>query len=407
MTRHLTHHRAIALVFAVHGAVAGTLTTCIPWLSSHYHLSPGLLGMVLFCPPVGAFVAMPMASRLAHRLGGRRTVRLLIALWCVLLPLPVLAPSPPFLFGAFLLFGAGAGISDVVMNAHAVSVEHRLGRSIISGLHGLWCVGSLLAGGLGILAAHYRIGARPHLLATAALLLAVALVAGRGLAPDGTSAAGAPAPRRFSLPTRAILGIGVVGFFGTFTEGASTNWAGVYVTKVAGAGPGGAALAFTLFASCMAATRLLGDRFVRRFGAVAVVRAGGGLAAAGGAVMVSARTPWLCMVGLAMIGIGIAVVVPLVFAAAGRTGASAGEGVAGVATITYLSGLIAPAATGWTAGAFSYPAAFGLVTVMAALMALLAGALRPRSGAEAGTGAGGTVAARSANSEAPPVAACP
>jgi MFS family permease len=399
VTRHLTHHRAIALVFTVHGAVAGTLTTCIPWLSSHYRLSPGMLGMVLFCSPVGAFVAMPMASRLAHRLGGRRTVRLLIALWCVLLPLPALAPSPPFLFGAFLLFGAGAGISDVVMNAHAVSVERQLGRSIISGLHGLWCVGSLLAGGLGILAAHYGIGARAHLLATAAVLLAVALIAGRGLAPDGPAAAGAAAPRRFSLPTRAILGIGVVGFFGTFTEGATVNWAGVYVIKVADAGPGAAALAFTLFTSCMAGTRLVGDRFIHRFGAVAVVRAGGSLAALGGAVMVSARTPWLCMVGLALIGVGVAVVVPLVFTAAGRTGASAGEGVAGVATITYLSGLLAPAATGWTAGAFSYPAAFGLITVMAALMALLAGALRPRGGA------GSTVAARAANSEAPAVSA--
>jgi predicted membrane-bound spermidine synthase len=115
--------------------------------------------------------------------------------------------------------------------------------------------------------------------------------------------------------------------------------------------------------------------------------------------MVSARTPWLCMVGLALIGVGVAVVVPLVFTAAGRTGASAGEGVAGVATITYLSGLLAPAATGWTAGAFSYPAAFGLITVMAALMALLAGALRPRGGA------GSTVAARAANSEAPAVSA--
>ena len=401
MTRHLTHHRAIALVFAVHGAVAGTLTTCIPWLSSHYHLSPGLLGMVLFCPPIGAFVAMPMASRLAHRLGGRRTLRLLIALWCVLLPLPALAPSPPFLFGAFLLFGAGAGISDVVMNAHGVSVERQLGRSIISGLHGLWCVGSLLAGGLGILAADYRVGARTHLLATAAVLLAVALIAGRGLAPDGPTATGAPAPRRFSLPTKAILGIGVVGFFGTFAEGATTNWAGVYVIKVADAGPGAAALAFTVFTSCMAGTRLVGDRFIRRFGAVAVVRTGGSLAALGGLVMVSARTPWLCMVGLALIGIGIAVVVPLVFAAAGRTGASAGEGVAGVATITYLSGLIAPAATGWTAGALSYPAAFCLVTVMAALMALLAGALRPRGST------GSTVVARAANSEPPAVAACP
>ena len=385
VTRYLTQHRAIALVFAVHGAVAGTLTTCIPWLQSHDRLSPALLGLVLFCPPVGAFLGMPMAGRVAHRLGARRTVRLLIALWCVLLPLPVLAPSPAFLFPAFLLFGAGAGLSDVVMNGHAIALERQLGRSIISGLHGLWCVGSLVAGGIGILAAQYHVNARAHLLAVAPVLLAVALFAGRGLAPDSPAAAAAPAPRRFSLPTRAIAGIGVVGFFGTFAEGATTNWAGVYITKVTAAGPGTAAVAFTLFVLCMAGTRLVGDRFIRRLGAVTVVRASGVTAALGGLLVVLARTPWLCLAGLALLGVGVAVVVPLVFTAAGRTGASPGEGVAGVATITYLSGLVAPAATGWIAGALSYPAAFALVTLMATMMALLAGAVRPRSGTGGGS----------------------
>jgi MFS family permease len=388
VTRYLTHHRAIALVFAVHGAVAGTLTTCIPWLQSHDRLSPALLGLVLFCPPIGAFLAMPMASRLAHHLGARRTVRLLVALWCVLLPLPVLAPSPAFLFPAFLLFGAGAGLSDVVMNGHAVALERRLGRSIISGLHGLWCVGSLLAGGLGILAAQYHLNARVHLLVVAPALLTVALFAGHGLAPDSPAPAGAPAPRRFSLPTRAIAGIGVVGFFGTFAEGATTNWAGVYITKVTTAGPSTAAVAFTLFVFCMAGTRLVGDRFIRRFGAVTVVRTSGVVATLGGLTVVLARTPWVCMAGLALLGVGVAVVVPLVFTAAGRTGADPGEGVAGVATITYLSGLVAPAATGWIAGALSYPAAFALVTVMAAMMAVLAGAVRPRRGGGGGDSVG-------------------
>ncbi|NEA26321.1 MFS transporter, partial [Actinomadura bangladeshensis] len=156
-------HRAIAAVFAVHGAVAGTLATRLPWIQDRLDLSPTVLGLALLCPSVGAFTAMPTASRVAHRIGERRTVRLLIAAWCAALTLPALAPAPGWLFAAMLLFGATAGMSDVVMNAHGVAVEREVRRPVMSGLHGLWCVGSLAAGGAGIAAAHARIDARLHL----------------------------------------------------------------------------------------------------------------------------------------------------------------------------------------------------------------------------------------------------
>ncbi|MEU4547420.1 MFS transporter [Nonomuraea dietziae] len=373
----MTNHRAIALVFAFHGAVAGSLSTRIPWLQGHLELTPAVLGLILLCQPVGAFVAMPMATRMAHRLGGRTATRLLLALWCACLALPALAPSPMWLAGVFLLFGMAAGSCDVVMNSQALVLERRLGRSIIAGLHGMWCVGSLAAGGVGVLAAHLGIDARAHLAVVSVVLLGLGGLAGRGLLANESSA-GVPAPRRFALPSRAILAVGLVGFCGTFAEGASANWAAVYVTAVASAGPGVAAATYTVFMLCMAATRLIGDRFVRRMGAVAVVRAGGIVAAAGGVLVVAGRTPWLCMAGFALVGVGVAVVVPLVFAAAGDVGDTPGEGIAGVATITYLSGLIAPAVTGWAAGALSYPAAFAMITAIVAVMTLLAGALRPR-----------------------------
>ncbi len=379
----MTHHRAIALVFAVHGAVSGSLITCIPWFQQHFHLSPATLGLLLLCQPVGAFLAMPMAGRIAHRLGGRTATRLLILLWCAWLPVPALAPAPGWLFAAFLVYGMVAGTSDVLMNAHGVALERRLGRSIIAGLHGRWSIGSLAAGGVGILASGYGMGARDHLLAVTALLLVPAVVAGRALAPDEPVDADAPAPRRFALPNRAILAIGLVGFCGTFAEGATSDWAAVYTSKVASAGPSTATAAYTVFMLCMAATRLVGDRVVGRIGAVAVVRGGGATAAGGAVLVVLARTPWLCIAGFALVALGIAVIVPLVFSAAGNSGGAAGEGVAGVATITYLSGLIAPAAMGWVAGALSYPAAFAMVALAAAAMAALAGTLRRPGGSPA------------------------
>ncbi|MEU9832065.1 MFS transporter [Streptosporangium sp. NPDC048047] len=378
----MSPHRAIAAVFALHGAVAGSLATRVPWIQDHLGLSPAVLGFVLFCPSIGAFVGMPMAARLAHRLGGTVATRLLIALWCAGLALPALMPAPAWLFPTFLLYGAAAGMSDVVMNSHAVVVERHLGRSIMSGLHGMWSVGSLVAAGAGTLAAQAEIDARLHLGVTALVLVALAAVAGRGLLADTTSA-GAPAPRRFALPSRAIAVVGLLGFCATFAEGSSTNWSALYLTEVTDAGPGVAAAGYTVFMFFMAGTRLIGDRFVRRFGAVATVRAGGAVAVIGGVIVVASRAPLPGIAGFALLGLGIAVIVPLVFVTAGNTGPTPGDGVAGVATITYLSGLLAPAVTGWIADGLSYPAAFGVITGVIALVPFLAVALRPRAAASA------------------------
>jgi predicted MFS family arabinose efflux permease len=138
----MSPHRAIAIVFAVHGAVAGTLSTRLPWIQDHLALDPGALGMALLCPPIGAFIGMPMAARVAYRFGSRGATRVLIGLWCAALALPALSPSPLWLAAALLLFGFGAGMSDITMNAHAVALERHLGRSVMSGLHGMWAVGS-------------------------------------------------------------------------------------------------------------------------------------------------------------------------------------------------------------------------------------------------------------------------
>ncbi|NUS08804.1 MAG: MFS transporter, partial [Nonomuraea sp.] len=236
---------------------------------------------------------------------------------------------------------------------------------------------SLAAGGLGTLAAHAGVDARLHLSVVSAALLALGGLAGRGLLRDD-SPAGSPAPRRFALPGRGILALGLVGFCGTFAEGASSNWAAVYLTEVTDSGPGAAAAGYTVFMLCMAAARLAGDRAVRLLGPVRAVRAGGGLAVVGGVLVVAARTPVLGIAGFALLGVGVAVIVPLVFAAAGHAGRTPDEGVAGIATITYLSGLVAPAVVGWVAGGLSYPVAFALITCVAVALTLLAPVLRPK-----------------------------
>ena len=166
------------------------------------------------------------------------------------------------------------------------------------------------------------------------------------------------------------------------------DWSGIYLRDVTDADPGLAASAFTAFACTMAVARLVGDAVVRRIGPVRTVRVSGLIAALGCALVVAAKTPALAVAGFALIGVGVAVVVPLCFAAAGRIKTSApGQAIAGVATLAYASGLAAPAAVGWIAEATSLTFSFGMVTVLLLGLVFGAGVLRPQArAAAAGTG---------------------
>ncbi|MBB4703682.1 putative MFS family arabinose efflux permease [Sphaerisporangium siamense] len=368
---------AVAMTFAVHGAVSGSFATRIPWIQDHVQAGPGELGLALLAPAVGTLIAMPMAGRVIHRFGNRPATRVLLALWSVMLALPAVAPNLGVLWVTLLVFGASAGMCDVGMNEQGVVVEQRMGRSIMSGLHGMWSVGGLAGGAAGTLAAHFGVDARVHLGVTAAVLLAVGLVIGRHLL-DVRPREGEEAPAHFVLPSRSVLLLGLIGFCAVFGEGAGADWSAVYLRDVTGASPGVAAMSYTAFALTMAVGRLCGDMVVRRLGPVVTVRISGLLATLGGALVVVARTPVPAVTGFMLIGIGVAVVVPLAFAAAGNAARTPSEGVAGVATISYTSGFIAPSAIGGIAAQTSLPVSFGVVTALMVAVTLLAGTLARR-----------------------------
>ncbi|MBF6054579.1 MFS transporter, partial [Streptomyces eurocidicus] len=195
---------------------------------------------------------------------------------------------------------------------------------------------------------------------------------------DPPAAAGSHPPPRFALPPRSALAIGAVAFCAVFAEGASLDWSAVYLRDVLGTGPGLAAACTTAFSCTMAAARFAGDAVTERLGPVRTVRAGGALATTGGLLVVLSTGPAPAVGGFALIGLGVAVVVPLAFAAAGRSGPAPSQAIAGVATITYTSWLIAPAVIGRIAGAGSLVMSFELVTALTAGLVAGAGVLRAR-----------------------------
>ncbi|WP_405891662.1 MFS transporter [Streptomyces sp. NBC_01527] len=366
---------AVAAVFTVHGAVTGSFATRVPWIQEHTGVSAGQLGIALAFPAIGASLAMPLAGAISHRFGARTALRGLLAMWTLALVLPSLAPNLLTLCAALFVYGASAGMSDVAMNALGVEVENRLDKSIMSGLHGMWSVGALIGSAAGTVAAHTGADARLHHILAAVGLTVLGLVACQGVL-DLRSEPDQEPPPRFTLPPRSALVIGAVGFCAVFAEGASLDWSAVYLRDVMDSSAGLAAASTTAFALTMAVARIAGDKVVDRFGAVRTVRVGGVLATVGGVLVIVAPGAVPAMVGFGLLGLGVAVVVPLAFAAAGRSGPNPSQAIAGVATITYTSGLIAPSAIGSLAEATSLVVSFGLVTVLAFGLVLGAGVLR-------------------------------
>ncbi|MET7604091.1 MFS transporter [Streptomyces avermitilis] len=366
---------AVAAVFAVHGAVTGSFATRVPWIQDHASIGAGQLGLALAFPAIGASVAMPLAGRISHRFGSRTALRGLISLWTLALVLPSFAPNLYTLCLALFTYGATAGMADVAMNALGVEIENRLDKSIMSGLHGMWSAGALVGSAAGTLAAHLGSDARLHHVLAAGVLTVLGLVACRWVLDLKPTEDEEPPPR-FALPPKSALLIGAVGFCAVFAEGASLDWSAVYLRDRLDSSAGLAAASTTAFTLTMAVARIAGDAVVDRFGAVRTVRVGGVLATLGGLLVVIAWHPAVAMAGFALMGLGIAVVVPLAFAAAGRSGPNPSQAIAGVATITYTSGLVAPSAIGTLAQATSLMVSFGLVTVLACGLVVFAGVLR-------------------------------
>jgi predicted MFS family arabinose efflux permease len=366
---------ATSVMFAVHGAVTGTFAARVPWLADHVGVGAGGLGIALLMPGVGALLAMPLSGRLVHRYDLRTLVRVLMLFWCAALLLPALPTSLALLCVVLVFYGAAAGVADVAMNAHAVLVEERYGRSVMSGFHGYWSVGGLAGSAVAALAARGGLDARIHFAATACVLAVIAVVASFGLfhhRPEPTL----DAPPAFALPSRAVLPIGLIGLCAVFAENASLDWSAVYVRDLLHHPASTAAVTVSVFSISMAVARFAGDRVVQRLGPVTAVRCVAVCATVGALMVVLLHQVVLVILGFALLGIGIAVVVPLVFAAAGRIGDHPGRSLAGVAGIAYGSGLIAPGVIGGIAHVSSLTVSFVVIVVLVALMGLGAGALR-------------------------------
>jgi hypothetical protein len=363
-------HAALAGVFVAFGAVDGTWAARLPALKHRLSLDSGQLGIAIFAVSLSATALLPIAGWLTSRRGSRAPAGLGLVVTAVGLAAAAFAPSLATLVPAACVIGAGFGVVDVAANAHGVALERRAGRPLLSALHGAWSFGLLGGAAIAAGAAAAGIGPRVQFPAVAAGVLASAFLLVPRLLPGAEDAAVETA--HFAWPRGALALPAFLTFCCMFVESSTMSWSAVFLAGPVHASAAVAAGGVGAFAVAMAFARLVGDRFVTRWGVAGLARAGGLLTCAGMTLALVSRSSAPALVGFACVGAGCAAIVPALFrVAAAAPGVSSGAGIAAVATAGYTGGVLNGPAIGFFARGVGLTGALGLVAAAGLVIAAL------------------------------------
>lgn len=390
---------AVSAIFFVHGAVFASWAARVPSVKDDLHLSAGVLGLVLAGPGVGALAGSQAGGLLVHRLGSRAVSALAPVGLSVPLGLIPAADSAWPLLVLLLLLGAADGCTSVAMNAQAVVVQHRYGRTVMNSMHAIRSMGAVAGGLAGVATAGLGLDLTTQFVLMAVVLGVISALAACGLPPDGQRGEppdrqqgeqpgeaarfreeptgrppASPAPDLGEPPQTnsrsLVLLLAVMTFLASLVEDAPASWSGVYLRQV-GADAALAAAGYAAFSAGGVVTRLLNDRLVNRLGWVRLIRAGTLCCAAALTVALLLGHPLVMLAALVVAGAGISAVFPGAFTAAGALPHPAlAMGQVGFAG--NLGWLLVSPVIGGLATVVGLPAALGVLALAAVTIALLA-----------------------------------
>lgn len=343
---------AVSVTFAANGVLVGSWAPRIPEIKADLDLSAAALGFALLAPALIMVLAAQTFGRLSARYGTALVTRVSGAAYCLTAWLPGVAPNLGLLFLSLLAWGALMGAMDVAMNAQGVTVESAYGRPVLAGFHAVWSLASFagaVLGGFGA-ALHVSIAAQQAVIGVVAAV--AVLVLGRAFLPDVAHDEPPTRSRRIAhVPEVRLVLLGLAAVFALMAEGAVADWSGVLLRDHVGVTAGKVGLAYAAFCVTMTVGRLTGDRVVEALGRARCFAALALVGAAGlGAGLVVDTFP-ATVAGFAALGLGLSIMIPVLYSTAADTNGPPGPAIASVAALGCVGLIVGPSMIGLIAQA--------------------------------------------------------
>lgn len=355
---------AVAAQFFANGALFASFVPRLPEIRDQVDIGVAHLGLLMSVAGATGLVGSATVGPAIVRLGTRRVI--LVAGGAVALSLPVigLARTPPVLLAGLAGVFLFDVMVDVAMNLQGSWLSARRPVPVMNRLHGLWSLGTLLGGAASSRLASAGVSLQVHLTGAAGVLLLLLAFVGGGLLRidehPGTDDRSRPRPGAAPHHDRRVgvtlLLIGLAGLFALALESTSYDWAAFRLTDDLGTTAGFGALGFVAVTLGMTAGRFAGDWMISGLGRRRLALAASALSGVGFATACWSGDRSVSLVGFAVIGVGVATMLPTLYGAAaaapGRPGAGLGALTAGIraATLTVPLAVGALAATRLSVG---------------------------------------------------------
>jgi predicted MFS family arabinose efflux permease len=356
---------AVFAYFTIAGAAMTFWAVHIPFVENKLEIPHSTIGGLLLVLGAGALTASQMVGHFIDRVGSKSATFLAALLMGLMMLLPGLATDTITLGLALFVLGLGIGATDVAMNAHAVEVEKAYQRPIFSAFHAMWSLGGLLGATLGGVALANKFEMQTTLTLASIGTILVAILMRGWMLPDNPNQLLTPRAadddrshekqnlKEGNAENKKVLGyvlfLGAMAGAAAIAEGTGIDWSALHHARILGTTDASASLALAVFAGAMGLTRLVIDRLVAIRGRIFVIRYGSLVSALGTSVVVISTSSPVALIGWLIAGVGIAGVVPQLFAFSAEVGEQShtGRNMAKVVGITYAGVLAGPAIIGF------------------------------------------------------------
>ena len=307
--------RAPNAALAAVGVFWGGFSAYVPDLKAGIGAPDGAFGLAMMMSAAGGIAAMAAAPWIMARLGAKGLPvagLILAAAFCY----PLLARDAIGFGIAMCLVGASISLLDIAANMYLSSLEARHERHLMNFSHAMFSfafAASALVSSV-LRSAGFGAGATFPLLAASCVALALAMRQIRDWQPEARAPEGSDR-RTPWVPigmTAAILFISFV------SENTAETWSALHIERTLGGAPGHGGFGPVALGLTMAFGRLAGQAAARKFGEAGLVLWSASVGIFGGIVTALAPLPSVAILGVGLLGLGVAVIVPSANSILGR-----------------------------------------------------------------------------------------
>jgi predicted MFS family arabinose efflux permease len=382
-------HLSIYFIFALPGFSMASWVSRTPTIRDALGASTAQMGWIIFGMAVGSIVGLMSASHLIAHKGGRFVMVTGLVISSIGLIIVGVGGSwiinSIVVFLGLAIFGFGNGICDVAMNVEGTAVEGVTKKSLLTGFHAAFSVGTLLGAIVGSVATKSGVSVPVHI-TFAAIITVLSIIFLARFVPIGTGKENnddsneppMSARERMAVwkePRTILISIIVLGM--AFAEGSANDWLPLIIVDGYSVTPTMGSFAFGLFVAAMTIGRAIGGLLLDRLGRVLVLRISALLAIVGLLIVIFGGNYKFATIGIVLWGLGAAFGFPVGLSAAGDDPRGVAARVSAVATAGYLAFLVGPPFLGFVGEMIGLLRALIVVLITVTIAGLLSQAAKP------------------------------